>query len=71
MAFLILKKRRKVSIQQTRLQKIEIIENFKYRKNNNGYWDRVKLYKQVVNKMLPISEVFYSKYLFFFYLIIL
>lgn len=34
----------------------EAVEIFKYRKNNNDYCDKAKLYEQVVNKTLPIIE---------------
>lgn len=35
---------------------------FEYRKANKGYWNRSKLYQQVVNKALPIAEAFYPDY---------
>lgn len=41
---------------------IEIIEIFEYKKNNDGYWDRAKLYQQVVTKALLIAEVLYPDY---------
>lgn len=45
------------------------VELFEYGKSNKGYWDGVKLHKQVVNKALPIAEVLYPGYslLFLFY----
>lgn len=65
MAFFILEKREKV-IYQTRLQEIKVVRIFEYKKKNDGYWDITKLYKQEVNKILFITEVFYSKYSIFF-----
>lgn len=44
----------------------EVVELFKYRKNNKRYWDESELYKQVVNKTLPIAKALYPKYLFLF-----
>ena len=44
------------------LLETEVVEVFEYGKNNNGYWDRAKLYKQVVSKALRIAEVLYSRY---------
>lgn len=32
---------------------------FEYGKNNKKYWDRAKLYKQVMNKALFIIKTFY------------
>lgn len=40
----------------------EVVEIFKYRKNNNGYWNRAKLYQQIVNKALPIAKALYLGY---------
>ena len=65
MASLTLEKREKV-IQQVRLQEIKAIEIFKYRKNNNGYWDGAKLHKEVISKALLIAKAFYSGSLFFY-----
>lgn len=65
MAFFLLEKREKF-IQQIRLQEIEVVENFEYKKNNDSYWNKVKLYKQVINKTLPIIKAFYPKYSLFF-----
>ena len=41
-------KRREEIVQETRLIKTKTVEVFKYRKNNNKYWDGAKLYQQVV-----------------------
>lgn len=46
------------------LVKTKVVEIFEYEKNNNIYWDKAKLYKQVINKALPIMQVLYSGYLF-------
>ncbi len=59
-------KKREEDIQQAGLQKIEVVEIFEYGKNNDSYWDKTKLHKQVVNKALPIIEVFYPRYSFYF-----
>lgn len=32
------------------------------KKNNKRYWDGPKLYKQVVNKVLPIAKALYPGY---------
>ena len=37
-----------------------------YGKNNEGYWDGIKLVKQIKEKALPIAEAFYPGYLFLF-----
>lgn len=49
-------------IAQTGLTETEAIEIFEYGKNNDGYWDGVKLHKQVVSKALPIAEALYPGY---------
>lgn len=49
-------------IEKIGLMHIESVEIFEYRKNNNGYLDRAKLYQQVINKTLPIVKVFYFSY---------
>ena len=41
---------------------MKMVEVFEYRKNNNRYWNGVKLYKQVVSKALPIAEALYLRY---------
>lgn len=48
--------------EKTRLVETKAIEIFEYRKNNDGYWDRAKLYKQVVDKALLIAQAFYPRY---------
>lgn len=60
-----LEKRQEV-IKKFGLTHIEAIEIFEYWKNNDGYWDRAKLYQQVVNKALPIAEALYPRYLLLF-----
>ena len=44
LASLTLEKREEI-ICQNRLQEIEVVEIFKYGKNNDGYWDGAKLHK--------------------------
>lgn len=58
LAFLFSKKRKNV-VTKNNLLKTEAIEIFKYRKNNDKYWNRAKLHKQVINKALPIVETLY------------
>lgn len=41
--------------EEIKLVKIEVVEIFKYGKNNDKQWDGTELYKQVVNKALPIA----------------
>lgn len=41
---------------------MEVVKIFKYKKNNNRYWDRAKLYKQIVNKALFIAKILYFEY---------
>lgn len=40
----------------------EAVEILEYGKNNEGYWDGVKLVKQVKEKALPIAEALYPGY---------
>lgn len=54
--------RREEIVQETRLIETEAVEVSEYGKNNDGYWDRAKLYQQVVKKALPIAEAFYPGY---------
>lgn len=62
-------KKREEVVKQTGLTITEAVEIFEYGKNNNGYWDRAKLHKQVVEKALPIAEALYPGYSLVFYLI--
>lgn len=39
-----------------------MVKLFGYKKNNERYWDRAKLHKQVVGKALPIIETSYLDY---------
>ena len=39
---------------------------FEYGKANKRYWNRPKLYQQVVNKALSIPKAFYPDYVFLF-----
>lgn len=47
---------------QNGLTETEAVEIFEYGKNNDGYWDGVKLHKQVVSKALPIAEALHPGY---------
>ena len=55
-------KKREEVVQQTGLKITEAVEIFEYGKNNNGYWDGAKLYKQIVEKALPVAEALYPGY---------
>lgn len=61
-------KQRENVLKKTGLTHTEVIKIFKWRKNNNNYLNRAKLYQQVENKALPIIEISYPNYslLFFF-----
>ena len=50
----------------TGLSETEAVEIFEYGKNNDGYWDRPKLLKQVVNKTIPVAKALYPGYSFLF-----
>ncbi len=56
------KEKREEVVQQNGLQEIEVLEIFEYGKNNDGYRNGAKLYKQVVNKALPIAKVLHPGY---------
>ena len=62
--------KKKEVIEKCGLLEMEAVEIFKYRKKNNGYWDRVKLNKQVVSKVLLIMEALYPRYSLYSYLTI-
>lgn len=49
---------------------LKVIRLFEYKKNNKKYWNKVKLYKYVVNKTLLIIKTFYLDYSLLSYLII-
>ena len=40
----------------------KVVELFEYGKNNERYWNRFKLYKQVVIKALFIADALYPRY---------
>lgn len=63
--FFILEKNEQIK-KEIKLVKIKAIKIFKYRKNNDRYWNEAKLYNQVVNKTLSIAQIFYSGYSLFF-----
>lgn len=54
--------KRKEVVEKRGLLETEAVEMCEYRKNNDEYWDEAKLYKQVVNKALPIAEALYPRY---------
>lgn len=51
--------KKKEVIEKIKITITKAILLFEYKKANKRYWDRSKLYYQVVNKVLPIAEVFY------------
>lgn len=63
--FLFSKKREEIK-EEIKLVETKAIDIFEYRKNNDGYWNGVKLYKQVANKTLSIMLTLYSRYSFLF-----
>ena len=60
-AFLSSEKKKKVE-EKLGLLEMEDVGINEYGINNNGYWDRAKLYKQVVSKALPIVEGLSPRY---------
>lgn len=40
---------------------------FEYKKNNDKYQDKAKLYYQVMKKALPITKIFYFRHSLLFY----
>ncbi len=46
----------------TGLKTNEAVEILEYEKNNDGYWDEIKLLRQVMEKALPIAESLYPGY---------
>ena len=47
-------------VKKTRLNMTKTVEVFEYRKNDEWYWDRVKLHRKMFDKTLPTAEVFYQ-----------
>ena len=66
--FSLLEEKKKEVIDKTGLIVIKAVELFEYKKFNESYWNGLKFYKQVVNKLLPIAEVLYLGYLLLFFL---
>lgn len=65
--FLLLsEKKQKEVIEKTRLIILEAVELFEYEKNNEGYYNGAKLYKQIVSKALYIAKALYLGYLLLF-----
>lgn len=56
---LLLKEKKKEVIKKTRLSVIETIKLFEYKKIHKSYWDKLKLYKQIVYKALLITKTLY------------
>lgn len=53
------KEKRSEVLEKLGLKVIEVVEIFKYEKSNNRYWDKPKLYHQVITKALPIADALY------------
>lgn len=53
-------------LKKLRLNIMEAIKIFEYKKLNDGYWDKPKPYHQVVTKVILITETFYLRYLSLF-----
>ncbi len=43
-------------MRNTDLKTNEAVEILEYEKNNGGYWDGVKLFRQEIEKLVPIAE---------------
>lgn len=56
------KEKKKVIIGKIGLTVTKAVELFEYGKSNKGYCNGPKLYKQVVNKALPITKALYPGY---------
>lgn len=54
--------KRKEVIEKCGLLEIVAVEVFEYGKNNDEYWNRAKLLKQVVSKALPIAKALCPEY---------
>ena len=54
--------KQKEVIEKTGLTILEAVELFEYEKKNERYWNRAKLYKQIVSKALPIAKALYLGY---------
>lgn len=65
LAFLSSEKRDEV-VEKCGLVFTKVVEIFEYKKNNNSYCNKAKLYYQVMKKTLPIMEIFYLEYFFLF-----
>lgn len=50
----------------TGLKFTKAVEILEYEKSNDGYWDRIKLLCQVMEKALPMAEALYPEYSFVF-----
>lgn len=57
---------KKKSGRKKKLVVIKIIELFKYKKLNECYWNGLKFYKQIINKVLFIIKALYLNYIYFF-----
>lgn len=65
--FLLLsEKKRKKIIDKIRLLVMEVIKLFEYWYTNKNYLNWLSLYKQMINKVLPIIKKLYLSYLLIF-----
>ena len=53
-------------VERCGLTETEAVEIFEFGKNNQGFWTRADLLKQVKNKALPIAQALYPGYSLFF-----
>ena len=53
--FSLFERKRKEVMEKIRLTIIKAVKLFEYKKANEGYWNRSKLHKQVVNKIFTSS----------------
>lgn len=48
----------------------KIIETWENKKNNNKYWNKIKLFWQIIEKILPIIKLYILNIIFYLFLII-
>lgn len=53
-------------MRNTSLKINEAIKILEYKKNNDKYWDKIKLFWQVIKKALPIAKALYFEYFLLF-----
>ena len=58
----LLEDKKKEVMKKAEITIIKAVILFEYEKANKGYWDKLKLHQQVVNKALPIAKAFNPDY---------